>query len=100
MATGRADTGRPATMFGNSGAMGASIKDGAGRAAGLDPSSPAAVAARMARGRTAAGNAPTARPQAGTQTGAAGMGGQAMSGDDIWGDGMINEEGRGSADDH
>ena len=99
MASGRADTGRPATMFGNAGAMGASIKDGAGRSTNLDPSSPAAVAARMARGRAATGGAHAARPQAGTQTGAAGMGNQAMSGDDVWGDGMINEEGRGSADD-
>jgi uncharacterized membrane protein len=99
MASGRADTGRPATMFGP-GATGASIKDGATRSAKLDPSSPAAVAARMGRGRTAAGGAPAAGSQAGTQTGAAGMGGQAMSSDDVWGDGMINEEGRGSADGH
>jgi uncharacterized membrane protein len=100
MASGRADTGRPVTMFGNAAATGTSIKDGAARTANLDPSSPAAVAARVARTRTAAGGAHAAGPQVGTQTGAAGMGGQAMSSDDAWGDGMINEEERGGAHDH
>jgi hypothetical protein len=127
IATGRADTGRSgagrsATVFGGASGPdatlgeGASIKGGAnpgtmhGGAANLDPSSPAAVAARTARNRTAAGDAaahtaglpggtPIGGTPTGTQTGGAGMGGQAMSSDDAWGDGMINEEERGSAHD-
>jgi hypothetical protein len=110
IATGQASTGRPATILGSAGnGAGASIKN-------LDPSSPAAVAARAARNRAAnaqAANARAANAQAAadaeggahtaglesTQTGGAGMGGQAMSTNDAWGDGMINEEERGSAHD-
>jgi hypothetical protein len=36
----------------------------------------------------------------GANMGGANMGGQGMSSDDAWGDGMINEEERGSAHDH
>jgi len=73
----------------------------------LDPASPASVAARARAAR------PNAHPAAGWATGAgrsgigpganrgagatAPMGGQAMSARDVWGDGMINEEDRGSA---
>jgi ribosome-associated toxin RatA of RatAB toxin-antitoxin module len=90
IATGQAGTGRSATIFGSSAAgTGASTKN-------LDLSSPAAVAARAARNRAA--GAHTAGLE-GTQTGGAGMGGQAMSTNDAWGDGMINEEERGSAHD-
>jgi hypothetical protein len=110
IATGQADTGRPATIFGGND-MGASIKDNANRTGpmasptnagtanrgALDPASPAAVAARMARNRNASGA--HAAGVEGTLTGGAGMGGQAMSSNDAWGDGMINEEERGSAHD-
>jgi ribosome-associated toxin RatA of RatAB toxin-antitoxin module len=93
IATGQA--GRASTAFGSGPAM----KDNISRGGRLDPASPAAVAAR-ARSR-AAGDAPGAHlaGMEGTQTGRAGMGGQAMSSDDAWGDGMINEQERGSAHD-
>lgn len=115
MSSGQADTGGSATVF--SGA-GASVKDatmrnntntnaGRGAAANLDPSSPAAVAARANQRRAEAMGArhdmPSTRPGGAGMGGAgmdgAGMGGQAMSSNDAWGDGMINEEERGSAHD-
>jgi ribosome-associated toxin RatA of RatAB toxin-antitoxin module len=95
IATGQASTGGSAAIFGNAGApdTAASTKPNINRGAMLDPSSPAAVAARMNRNRAAnqagAGGAHTAGLE-GTRTGGAGMGGQAMSSDDAWGDGMIN----------
>jgi uncharacterized membrane protein len=98
-------SGRSATAFrDNEMAGGASTKNmktgtnaNAADKGSLDPASPAAVAARMARNRNAAGA--HAAGIEGTQTGGAGMGGQAMSSNDAWGDGMINEEERGSAHD-
>jgi uncharacterized membrane protein len=101
LATGQATTGGSATIFGGAGS-GASIKQNINRGPTIDPASPAAVAARMNRNRAAAtetaGGAHTAGLED-TQTGGAGMGGQAMSSDDVWGDGMINEEERGSSHD-
>lgn len=109
--TGTADTGastkpmRSPTVF-----------DATGASTMLDPASPAAVAARAKRGRTAGqddvalgnrGDTHGMRPGAslrdilppGTHIGDAEMGGQVMSSDDAWGEGMINEEERGSAHD-
>jgi ribosome-associated toxin RatA of RatAB toxin-antitoxin module len=101
LAAGQASTGGSATIFGNAG-TGASIKPNTNRGA-VDPASPAAVAARMHRNRAASQQAAGGADPAGiegTQTGGAGMGGQAMSSDDAWGDGMINEEERGGAHDY
>jgi ribosome-associated toxin RatA of RatAB toxin-antitoxin module len=82
-------TPRGATNFGGGAGPG-------GGSAGPDPASPSAVAARAARNR---GGGQLGGHLSGTQMGAAGMGGQAMSDDDAWGTGMINEEERGSAHD-
>jgi ribosome-associated toxin RatA of RatAB toxin-antitoxin module len=94
ISTGQANTPRAATSF------------GAASGAGPDPASPAGVAARarnrnmgpgnMGTGHTAMGGA----NMGGANMGGANMGGQVMSSDDAWGDGMINEEERGSAHDH
>jgi ribosome-associated toxin RatA of RatAB toxin-antitoxin module len=101
---GPSGAARSATIFGG----GAGTGGASSGPAGLDPASPAAVAARTARNRAAAagdpggaaGHAAMGGTQiGGTQIGGAGMGGQAMSADDAWGDGMINEEERGSAHD-
>ncbi|HEX8345626.1 MAG TPA: SRPBCC family protein [Actinoplanes sp.] len=73
------------------------INVGAGNTAARHAASPAAVAARM-RDRNAG---PAGRHTTGPrlQTGAAGMGGQMMPAEETWGEGMINEEERGSARD-
>lgn len=115
-------SGFPSTRSGNTGSAdtGASTKSlnpsaGTRGAPGTTgPASPAEVAARANRnqvtggpvgrhGAAADGNAARLDDDAdlramlapGTHIGDAEMGGQAMSTDDIWGDGMINEEERG-----
>jgi carbon monoxide dehydrogenase subunit G len=117
----------PAHLGAGSGGPGGMTPDGRATDANLNLSSPAAVAARATRNRNHAvsrdrtammGNAVdiTSAPGitdphdlddvlapgahlTGTRMGGAGMGGQAMSRNDSWGDGMINEEERGSAHD-
>jgi ribosome-associated toxin RatA of RatAB toxin-antitoxin module len=73
------------------------INVGAGNTTARHAASPAAVAARM-RDRNAG---PAGRHATGPrlQTGAAGMGGQMMPAEEAWGEGVINEEERGSARD-
>ena len=101
--TGQINTGsRPAAR--SAAARSAAARNSAARnSADRNASSPAEVAARMRNRNGGPGDLRTphlnAAPGTRLQSGAASMGGQSMSADDRWGDGMMNEEERGSARD-
>jgi ribosome-associated toxin RatA of RatAB toxin-antitoxin module len=89
ISTGQANTPRAATAF------------GAASAAGVDRASPAGGAARTRNRNMGPGTLDTGSMATGqTAMGGANMGGKATSSNDAWGDGMTNEEERGSAHDH
>jgi uncharacterized membrane protein len=80
------------------GLTGASSKQLSGRAA-MDPASPASVAQRIKRRGSEPHPGAGWGTSAGDRSGTAAMGGRTEARDG-WGDGMINEEDRGSAHDH